>query len=151
MTAPATPSTLLVLAAQSAQLTARQREVFELAQAQLPNAEIALRLGLSVNTVRSHLKAALRKLAGRRRSGRRADDPPLSRTESALLVAMLQSPLVGELARQVKMKPLACRRLLESIVRKVARMDATASAEGAEPATERSPALPPVAAAGGLA
>lgn len=106
-------------------LTPRQREVWELAKAEFTNAEIAEQLGLSLNTVRSHMRSAGQKIpATRRRPGRRGEGrrvPRLSRAESEVLEAILQSPLVGEVAGLLKVSPRSCRKLLESIVSKVAR------------------------------
>ena len=110
-------------------LTPRQREVSKLALARLTNEELAARLELSVDTVRSHWKAACRKVpVKKRRSWRRTTGQPgrwLSRAESELLEAILQSPLVGELARLARMSPRSCRSLLESILHHHSRSDGT--------------------------
>ncbi|HVM67067.1 MAG TPA: response regulator transcription factor, partial [Acidimicrobiales bacterium] len=47
--------------------TAREREVLELLQCGMPNAEIARALGMSVNTVKSHVKHLYAKLGVRSR------------------------------------------------------------------------------------
>lgn len=60
---PGDPAAESPHAAALAPLTAREREVLRLLAAGLPNARIAAELGISVGTVKDHVRAVLRKLA----------------------------------------------------------------------------------------
>lgn len=104
-------------------LTPRQREILSLVRARLSNAEIASKLGVSVNTVRAHLKAVTRGNGPRDRSGRRGGNalgPRLAGSEAGILAALLRKDdLVGELARRLGSTPQALRRLLGSVVKEL--------------------------------
>lgn len=106
-------------------LTPRQREILSLVRARFSNAEIASKLGVSVNTVRAHLKAVTRGTGPRHRSGRRGGNalgPRLPGSEAALLTALLgKDDLVGELARRLGSSPQALRRLLGAVAKELER------------------------------
>lgn len=103
-------------------ITARQRQVLELALARLTNAEIADRLGIKEGTVRAHMKGASGASVTRRRRARDRDGAlNLTSGELQLLVAAVQNSHVAEIARLLQLSPRHCRRSLEAIAQKVRR------------------------------
>ncbi|MCO5164811.1 MAG: LuxR C-terminal-related transcriptional regulator [Planctomycetes bacterium] len=109
------------------QLTPRQREVARLEHQRLTNFEIADELRVAVSTVRAHLREIRRRLqqGQRRRPGGTpvAFGGGLVRAERILLRELALSPIVGALAQHVGMSARACRRHLDSIVRKLCALD----------------------------
>lgn len=103
-------------------LTRRQRQVAALARDGFSNEEIAAALGVSLETVRSHLKQVHPKLdLGARRRRHAVAALGFSLDDAELLAGVLHSPLVGALAKEAGLSAQAWRRRLEAIVDKVRR------------------------------